>query len=183
MRPRSKGSLAFEEFWRSLRSEGALVPGRGEFHPAKAARFLQNIVLLEAPGRDERSLKMRVAGHAYQGAVQYTVAGTDHLDILPPRYHEGALTSVRLMVGKPCGLWQVMPVHIRGYSRLVEFTAFPLAPAADGISLILGYFFALDELTMQPAPLQKEISVDTATEFVFIDVGAGVPRWPADAAA
>jgi len=182
MRPRSNGSLAFEEYWKSLRKEGALVPSRSDFLPAKAARFLHNIILLEAPGEGQKSLKMRVVGHVYQSAVQYAVAGTDHLNILPPQYHEGAVTSVRLMVKKPCGLWQVMPVYLNGVSRLLEFTAFPLTPSHDGIPLILGYLFPLEDLGLAPAALKQGVTVDTAVEFQFIDIGAGQPKWPAEAA-
>jgi hypothetical protein len=182
MRSRTKGSLAFEEFWRSLRTEGALVPSRSDFRPAKAARFLHNIVLLEAPGEGRNSLKMRVVGHVYQSAMQYAVAGTDHLDILPLEYHAGALASVRLMVSQPCGLWQIMPVHLKGVSRLLEFTAFPLTPGDDGIPLILGYLFPLESLGLAPAAVKKEVAVDTAVEFFFIDIGAGQPQWPVKAA-
>jgi len=181
MRPRSKASLAFEEFWKSLR-KGALMPSRADFRPAKAARFLHNIILLEAPGEERNSLKVRVAGQFYQGAVEYAVAGTDHLDILPAQYHAAALASVRLMVSKPCGLWQVMRVYLRGFSRLIEFTAFPLSPSGDGIALILGHLFPLGEVEFAEAAQKKEISVDTAVEFHFIDVGAGEPVWPAEAA-
>jgi hypothetical protein len=181
MRPRSQASLAFEEFWRSLRN-GALMPSRADFKPAKAARFLHNIILLEAPGEGRNSLKVRVAGQLYQGAAQYAVAGTDHLDILPAQYHAGALASVRLMVSRPCGLWQVMPVYRRGFSRLIEFTAFPLSAAADGIPLILGHLFPLEDVGLAAPALRKEISVDTAVEFLFIDIGAGEPVWPTEAA-
>jgi hypothetical protein len=181
MRERSSGSLAFEEFWKSLR-RGALVPWRNDFKPSKAARFLTNLVLIEAPRESENTLKMRVAGHLYQSSVDYPVAGTDHLDILPPKYHAGALASARLMVSNPCGLWQVMPVYLGGYSRLVELTAFPLGPGGDGIPLILGYLFALQDFMVSPPPLQREICVDTAVEFFFIDIGAGVPAWSAKAA-
>lgn len=123
-----------------------------------------------------------MAGQLFQGVVAHPVAGTDYLDILPAAYHQAALSSVRFMVAKPCGLWQVMPVHLKGISRLVEFTAFPLAPGHDRIPLILGLLFPLEELTLAPPLMRTEISVDTAVEFLFLDVGAGEPQWPADAA-
>ncbi|HLY07325.1 MAG TPA: hypothetical protein VKR31_16385, partial [Rhizomicrobium sp.] len=143
------------------------MPARADFKPAAAARFLHNIILLEAPVGDGKSLKVRVAGQLFQGVVAHPVGGTDYLDILPARYHPGALASVRLMVATPCGLWQLMPVHLKGISRTVEFTAFPLAPGNDGIPLILGFLFPLDGLTLAPPLAGKEISVDTAIEFLF----------------
>jgi len=182
MRARSQSSLTFEEFWRSLRSVDALMPARSDFKPAKAARFLHNIILLEAPGEGRNTLKVRVAGQLYQGSVPYAVAGTDHLETLPPRYHAGALASARLLVEQPCGLWQVTPVYHRNYARLHECTAFPLAPGGDGIPLVLGYVLPLGDMAIATPPLQQDFSVDTAIEFFFIDVGAGVPHWPAKAA-
>ena len=158
------------------------MPARSDFKPASAVRFLHNIILLEAPAEGRNSLRVRVAGQLYQGAVDYPVAGTDHLDILPAQYHAGALASVRLMVNKPCGLWQIMPIHLKGVSRLLEFTAFPLAPGNDDIPLILGHLFPLGAIAFAPPALKKEISVDTALEFLFIDIGAGQPQWPAEAA-
>ena len=158
------------------------MPSRGDFQPSKAARFLHNIILLEAPGEGRNSLKIRVIGDLYQSAMQYALAGTDHLDILPPQYHAGALASVRLMVSKPCGLWQVMPLYLKGVSRLLEFTAFPLAPGGDGIPLVLGYIFPLESVSLAPPYARKDVSVDTAVEFLFIDVGAGEPQWPGEAA-
>lgn len=158
------------------------MPSRADFKPAAAARFLHNIILVEAPGEEGKSLKVRVAGQLFQGVVAHPVAGSDYLDVLPSQYHDGALASVRLMVVTPCGLWQVMPVHLKGISRLVEFTAFPLAPGNDGIPLVLGFMLPLEDLTLAPPLMGQEIRVDTAVEFLFIDVGAGAPQWPAGSA-
>ena len=79
-------------------------------------------------------------------------------------------------------LWQVMPVHLKGIPRLLEFTAFPLTPGDDGIPLVLGHLFPLEDVGLAPAALKQEITVDTAIEFLFIDIGAGQPHWPAEAA-
>jgi len=157
------------------------MPARSDFKPANAALFLNNIILLEAPGEGRNSLKVRVAGQLYQGAVPYAAAGTDYLQTLPAEYRAGAIASVRLMVEKPCGLWQVMPVFYRVYKRFFEFTAFPLAAGSDGIPLILGYVLPLEEIEIA-LPLVQGFSVDTAVQFFFIDVGAGQPEWPGQGA-
>lgn len=178
MRPRSLASLAFEKFWISLRRDGALLPARSDFNPADATGFLYNIILLEAPGEGRNSLKVRVAGQRYQNSVPFTVAGRDHLETLPAKYHAGAIASARLIVEKPCGLWQVMPVCNQNHTLVHEFTAFPLAPGSDGIPLILGFILPLEELELASPPLDQVFSVGTAAEFCFIDVGAGQPEWP-----
>jgi hypothetical protein len=179
MYSRSSQSLVFETFWRSLRGE-RLVPDRGDFAPGRAARFLPNIVLLEAPGDERHSLRIRVAGQVFQQAIPYNLAGTDLLELLPARYRAGAVASGCLMVSKPCGLWQITPVHLRGYAKPVEVTAFPLG--AVSVPLIIAYVLSLKELLPTSGTPSLAMEADTAMEFRFLDVGAGEPEWPGRAA-
>src|SRR5512143_669659 len=102
---RSEESRDFEEFWRRLRG-GNIVPGRSAFNLARAARFIRDLVLLEAPSPERRSLRIRLAGERYQEVAGQTLSGKDHLEFLEPDYRDGALTTGWLMATQPCGLWQ-----------------------------------------------------------------------------
>ena len=176
MYSRSPQSVEFEAFWRSLRGE-RLIPDRGDFKPRNASRFLSNIVLLEAPGDGRDSLRIRVAGQVLQDDVPYRLAGTDVLDCFPEEYRRGAIETGRLMIRKPCGLWQITPVHSGGYPHALEVTAFPLSAVSDGVPLIIMHLLPLDApLPMASAP--HAAAVDTALEFRFLDVGTGEPQWP-----
>ena len=55
------------------------------------------------------------------------------------------MNSVRETIERPCGLWQVMPLHYaRGFERNVEITVFPLklGKGAKHQLLILTQFWA-----------------------------------------
>lgn len=177
MYERSVQSLDFEAFWRSLRGE-RLIPDRGDFKPRNAAKFLPNIVLLEAPGGERQSLRIRVAGEVFQADVPYRLAGTDMLNFFPEQYRAGAIETARLMISKPCGLWQITPVHSGGYVLPVEVTAFPLSAVSDGVPLVIVYLQPLETPLPRASEPASVLALDTALEFRFLDIGGGEPRWP-----
>ncbi|HSM96125.1 MAG TPA: PAS domain-containing protein [Rhizomicrobium sp.] len=171
---RSQESRDFEEFWRRLRG-GNIVPARSAFNLARAARFIRDLVLLEAPSPERRSLRIRLAGERYQEIAGQTLSGKDHLEFLEPEYRDGALTTGWLMATQPCGLWQITPMHLpSGYGRYIEVTGFPLGAGEDHIPLLLCHVRLTDMLLHTG---DHKFSMDTATQFHFIDVGCGLPEW------
>ena len=105
---RSPQSHDFEQFWDGLRKGSDLVPRRDDFNPARAARFIRELVLMEAPAPDRKHMRIRIAGERYQEIAGQNLSGKDHLDFLDPDFHDGALTTGWLMSTQPCGLWQIM---------------------------------------------------------------------------
>jgi len=175
---RSAESRAFEAYWRSLRSWNELVPSRAKFHPAKALRFLRDIVLLEAACEASRQFRIRVAGEGYTELVGHNVSGQNHLDFVPEWLHADAIESGRLMINTPCGLWQISPAHLaRGYTRLLEVTAMPLAPTDSVTPFFLCHVRQIEGLMPATLPVARGISIDTAVQFEFLDIGAGAPAW------
>jgi hypothetical protein len=175
---RSAESLAFEAHWRNLPKTG-LVPERVQFKPEKAARFLRNLVLVEAPDADATRVNIRLAGSGVQERMHRDITGHDYLDFLPKPYHDGALASAKLMLSYPCGLWQVMAVHYeRGYSQNVEITAFPLIAGEGSAPLLVIVMIPVAGLVKAHPSPGKVMVADTASTFEFIDIGAGVPVWP-----
>lgn len=176
LQTRSADSRAFEEFWRRIRG-GNLIPRRGDFNIARAARFVRDLVLMEAPAPDRKSMRIRLAGERYQEIAGYNLAGRDHLEHFDHDYRDGALTTGWLMFNHPCGLWQITPMHTaKGYGQYIEVTAFPLGAGEDGIPLLLCHVRLTGELLHTRG---QRFSLDTATDFHFIDLGAGIPNWDA----
>ena len=175
-RERSAGSLAFEALWRSLPKEG-LVPSRAAFDPNRATPFLQNIIIVEAPSAERPALMFRLAGDVVGERTGRSVAGTNYLDYLPKEQHAESLAAARLVGEHPCGIWQLTPINYdRGFSQLVEVTTFPLAPAVDGIPLLIGYLtFHYGPSDFVVMPTDRAVSAETSRIFRFIDIGAGVP--------
>ncbi|MGN6517138.1 MAG: PAS domain-containing protein [Rhizomicrobium sp.] len=177
---RSAQSLAFEDFWRALRG-ASLIPARNVFNPARAARFIRDLVLMEAPHPGGEGMRIRIAGERYQEIAGQSLGGVDHLEFLAPEYREGARMTGELMASLPCGLWQIAPLHnARGYGQLIEVTAFPLGAGDDGIPLLLCHVGLMDILVQGALPTARGLALDTATQFRFLDIGAGVPELTED---
>lgn len=172
---RSRESRAFEAFWLSLRSD-ALIPTRADFQPAKARRFLGDIVLMEAPTETCPTLRIRVTGQRFDNLLGSNLTGQDHLDFMPEEFRAGVLATARKMIEMPCGLWQITPAHlVRGYATNLEITAFPLVGDDGARFFLLSQVLPAGGLTAAALPTDHGVGIDTAVTHQFIDLGAGVP--------
>lgn len=179
---RTEGSRAFEAFWRSLR-DGKLIPSRDDFRPAKARRFLGDIVLMEAPDEQNPTLRIRVTGQRFDNLLGTNLTGQDHLDFMPDEFRPGVLATARKMVELPCGLWQISPAHlVRGYATNLEITAFPLCADEGGRQYLLSQILPAGGLKPASLPTNYGVGIDTAVTHEFIDIGAGVPELRVEAA-
>lgn len=179
---RSKESREFEHFWHSLRGENP-VPRRADFHPGKARRFVGDLVLMEAPNEDGTAIRIRVTGARFDETIGCDLTGRNPADFLPPAYRAGVVASARLLIEKPCGLWQVSAAHlVRGYATHLEITIFPLAPDRDTAPFLLCHVRPVGDLMRAHLPTTSGLGLDTATAFRFLDAGAGEPEWVAQAA-
>jgi len=180
---RSEESHAFESYWRSLRNADEILPERSAFRLSGALRFLRDLIVIEAPGPNSDSMRIRLWGERPHDLAGRNLAGCDFLDLLPERYHPGAVATARLMLERPCGIWQISPLHLaRGYAQRVEVTAFPLAAGENGIATYLGQLLPIERPIPVTLPVSIGLAIDTAVDFHFIDIGAGIPAWPAEAA-
>ena len=170
-------SVAFEAFYRALpAADGAVIPGRAAFRPERAGKFLKHIVLCEALADGAGGLRMRLVGSVFAQRVQRDVRGQNYLEYLMPSYHRNAMDSIREIVRRPCGLWQIMPVHYeRGYAQHIELTVLPLRPGADGVQLLLILTQPMQDLVMPEPTGNRAMAAGTAVTYRYIDLGAGVP--------
>jgi hypothetical protein len=180
---RSSESRDFEAFWCSLRSPDRLVPGRAEFQPARARRFLRDLVLIEAPGAVCSTLRIRLTGLRFAETIGLDISGRDHLEFMPQQYHAGVLATAHAMVAQPCGLWQITPAHlVRGYALHLEITAFPLAPDELGRSFIVAHVRQTGDIMTACLPTDQGLGIDAAVAYRYLDIGAGEPEATAHAA-
>jgi len=179
---RSPESRAFETFWRSLRGEN-LVPARENFHPGKARNLISDLVLVDSPDKSGASLRIRVTGGRFNDLIGHDLTGCNPHDLLPLAHRAGAIESTRLMFEMPCGVWQISPAHlVRGYAMHLEITMLPLGPDTVGSHFLLVHVRSLGDLMSAHLPTPNGLGLDTATTFEFLDVGAGIPAWTAQAA-
>jgi hypothetical protein len=171
---RSAISHEFEAFWRGLPRDGA-VPHRRHFEPKSAARFLPNLVLMETVVDGAGSFHLRLVGTAIEARIQRNLSGCDYLDFLPGEFRQGAIDSARTIAERPCGLWQITPLHYaRGFSQNCELTMFPLR-GDNGVPLILACLDWRDDLVVPAGPHEKLLHADTACDFSYIDLEQA--RW------
>ena len=177
--PRSAESRAFEAFWSGLRREG-LMPRRQDLRPSHAVRFLDHLVLMELPDPDTGAMRVRLSGTAIDARAGRTLVGANYLECVPPHLRAGVVRSARLMYEHPCGLWQVMPIHFEsGVALDAEVTAFPLLPAENAAPLLVMLVRFPGGRLVPPTPFKgSAILVDPATQYEFLDVGAGAPHYP-----
>ena len=168
-------SFEFEAFWRTLPKD-RLVPCRDAFRPERAQRFLRHLVLCDVQLGDQLSICLRLTGSEFDSRVQENLRGQDYLQFVPETLRAGLVESVREIIQRPCGLWQVNSVHYqRGFAQNLEITVFPLAAEADGKHKLLVMTQSVDGLVTSRSTENKALSPDTATTYQYIDLGAGVP--------
>lgn len=172
---RSAMSRDFDAFWRGL-SRNDSCPHRSSFRPERAGRFLRHLVLCEYAPDGPQTITMRLVGDEFERRVKRNVKGEDYLQFLPRQYHAGALLSAREIVLRPCGLWQIMPLHYeRGFVRQVEITTFPMTTDVTGVFHLLVLCQYLGDATISRTAGVKLLNTDTALTFQYLDIGAGVP--------
>ena len=143
-----------------------------------AIRLLSLILAESASSRLFQSLREE-RGLCYQIGSDVTFfEDTGAFEIvagLDPDSRDGALTTGWLMATQPCGLWQITPMHTpRGYGQYIEVTGFPLGAGEDRIPLLLCHVRLTDTLLHTG---DHKFSMESATQFNFIDVGCGIPEW------
>jgi len=159
------------------------VPRRSDFHPGRAKQLISDLILVEAPNTRSTFLRIRVTGGHFDELVGCDLTGCDPMDFLPDAYRAGGIESTRLVLEFPCGLWQVSPAHlVRGYAVNLEITMLPLAPDSDGPGFLLCHVRSFGDPMRATLPTANGLGLDTALAFEFLDVGAGVPVWIAQAA-
>jgi hypothetical protein len=163
-------------FWRALPKTG-MVPNRSAFLPERAPQFLRDLVLCESLPQGRRAFPFRLLGTGFEARLMGDIKGEDYLQFLPEAYHDKTINTAREIVRRPCGLWQVMPIHYeRGFAQNIEITIFPLGPGPDNVDLLLVFTQSAKGLVM-PAPTgNKVMATDTAVVHQYIDLGAGIPE-------
>ncbi|HEY7978885.1 MAG TPA: hypothetical protein VID67_11855 [Rhizomicrobium sp.] len=175
---RTKDSLAFEAAWRALPRNGFL-PDRRDLSLHRFKKMLPDIALLDIiPGEQTRS-RVCVVGERIRERIPFPVVGQDYFHFVPAHMRAASERRLRTLVGHPCGLWQVLGIHYqRGLFKSLELTAFPLCRVEGPPQLMILAVYSRGQACDVPADLAM-ISLDRATATAFLDVGAGLPIWPA----
>ena len=165
--------LAFAEAWDRLRGE-KLVPTRDDLRPERLGTAMQAITVMciESPER----IVIRLASVEYERLVGSRARGRNYVDLASPRDRSRRVERHQNIVNIPCGaLARSRVVPPNGLSVLARNLILPVAAGPDGpINFI--YNCAHIERHRPLAPQEERESAPLATEFDYVDLGAGLPR-------
>lgn len=176
---RTNDSLAFEAAWRALPKSGR-VPDRRDLSLHQFKKLLPDVGLLEiTPGTPPRS-RVCVVGERIRERIPFPVVGQDYFHFVPAHLRGMAERRLLTLVDHPCGLWQVLGIHYQGgLFKSLELTAFPFGRADGPPQIMILAVYSRGQICDVPTDLAI-VSLDRATATAFLDVGSGLPDWPAE---
>ncbi len=170
---RSKLSLGFEHYWRSLQ-EGTRVPEYARFDPLEIPALIPNLVIIEIGPSPAREMSVRLAGSTTRQNMGINVAGHDAHEFYDEADREYVRASAEALIETPCGVVQRNNVQYeKADNAVTEMTFFPLSGKTGdtfyvvGVADWVGYQF--DQSSDRP------MKVQLSDHYAWIDVGSGIP--------
>ena len=133
---RSLPSLRLEAVVRRCQRRGQLA--RLSDLNLNALQGLSDWIAIARPDASLRRLTIIHAGAGLSAMQCQPMTGTDMLDLVDPAITGEAFDSTMMMLSRPCGLWQLMPVRLAdGSADMCELTCLPLVDGETGAEVIL----------------------------------------------
>lgn len=170
---RSKLSLGFERYWRSLR-EGGRVPEYAQFDPLEIPTLVPNLVIIDMSRSSEPKMSVRLSGSTMQENIGMNLTGLDAHEFYDQADSDYLWASAEALIATPCGVVQRNNVQYeKADNAVTEMTFFPLSGKTKdtfyvvGVADWVGYQF--DQSSDRP------MRVQLSDHYAWIDVGSGVP--------
>ncbi len=168
---RSAKSYAFETLWRAARPDRQL-PESSAFLSTHVSSLISNIMIIERSTRLRGFV--RTAGSEILALAGPDIVGCDYIALMPEAFRKEAWWSLGAMVSRPCGLWELMPVHFGPDSAsVIEITGLPVIESETGQVLVASYMEQC--ATTKAMSAQNSLKAETAITYEFIDLGVGIP--------
>ncbi|WP_119417918.1 PAS domain-containing protein [Desertibaculum subflavum] len=170
---RQADSVIFVEAWRRWRG-GGLLPRRADMDLRDIRRCLMHVMLCEVRGPDE--VLVRVSGSRIADSLDFELTGNNYKDRTDPTDWPERSRHFIEMTARPCGGFMQFRDEVRpGRVNAFETVSLPLEadePARPRLVLSLN------------TPLDRDFerhgraggSVVAALDFIYVDIGAGVPN-------
>lgn len=103
-----------------------------------ALEGLSDWIAFVRPDASLRRLTIIHAGAGLSAMQAKPLTGTDMLDLVDPAIKGEAFDSTMMMLSRPCGLWQLLPVWLAdGSADMCELTGLPIVDGETGVKGIL----------------------------------------------
>ena len=162
---RSETSLLFQAVLFAARGPG-FVPRLGDVEFARLRKHEPWISIIDVDVK-ARALRFVTPGAALTALAGRDLTGADYLEIVDPEFRDLAYESVLLMLGRPCGLWQMTPVVGEdGAPARIEYTGIPVFDSKGN-----GQIMFLAQHPNGGAAMLKQITqVQHATEWSWLEM-------------
>lgn len=160
---RSAKSKRFENVLRAARVPG-LLPKLKEIDFSAMADLAPWVAVIH-PDAVHKTLRFTMLGAGITETQGQSLLGIDYLDLFEPVYKGDAYDSAFVMLSKPCGLWQIMPMSFAdGTESDVEYTGFPVFDEEHSRGVIMSF------ITDASKKLRKIKLVRHASEWAWIEM-------------
>jgi hypothetical protein len=167
---RSEASLQFQEVLFAARGPG-FVPRIADVEFARLRKYEPWISLIDVDV-NARALRFATPGTALNGLAGRDLTGSNYLDLVDPAFRDLAYDSVLLMLGRPCGLWQMTPViDENSAAARIEYTGIPLFDGKGNGQIM----FLAQHPAGGAAILRQIVQVQHATEWSWIEMREEAP--------
>jgi hypothetical protein len=173
-RLRETDNIAFAEQWQRWRGD-RLLPRRVELDLSSIRRLLGSVMLFELHSEDVALVK--VAGTALREHYGYELTGKNYVELAPPARRATRCFRMWQSVVRPCGSRLIREHKVpSGRVTHAEVVTLPLeADRNDAPRLLLTHVAPFTVLYEGGGQAQLPGTFDIAEDFVFLDIGAGVP--------
>lgn len=160
-------------YWYSLPKDG-LLPLRSALNPADIKPLLPNLMVFDLS--DPAIVRFRLAGTAIAERYGFDPTGSDFLDLLDPETREVNRQLLQAAVRHPFGMLAILTTrHGSGLLASVETLSFPFADRKSGVPQMATVSVRLAD-TQRLDTKADSLHQVKATDFTFIDLGAGLPE-------
>lgn len=168
------GMLA--RYWRSIRRDGALTPGRYDFDPTAIPRLLPNIHLMEFV--DDDHLIYRLSGHEEVRRIGQDLKGVNYFDHIDRDAEQLARRVFPRLFRHGCGvIVSATEVYDDGSSTKADYLGLPLAQDGVPARFLISVVDSDDAAENAPLRLTDRPVLwrDHILAIQPVDIGAGVP--------
>jgi hypothetical protein len=165
---RSEASLLFQSVLFAARGAG-FAPRLADVEFARLRKYEPWISIIDVD-IVARALRFEAPGAALSALAGRDLMGANYLEVVDPPFRDVAYDSVLLMLGRPCGLWQMTPaVGDDGAAARIECTGIPVFDDKGR-----GKIMFLAQHPNGGASILKQIAqINHATEWRWIEMRDG----------
>lgn len=166
-------TLTFVEAWVGWRGS-RMVPRRSDMQLADIKRLLPMVSLLEV--RSPTEVVFRVAGSRMRDYLGFDVTGYNYITFASESFRHIRIWRLQQEVTRPCGALFIYPHRFpSGYVSPAETISLPIVDGRPGKPPMMLTVVTPLSTRMEDPPENGQREMFYATEFAFVDIGAGVP--------